>query len=128
MFLMDSIRTMSQLNEAKGLKIVHLNVRSLPKKIDQIRLLMSQSKIDFLTLSETWLKPHLHSDICHLDGYENYRLDRGTNNGRRKRGGGLMTYINNNYSSLSEDLGDLNASNGDIEAQWTLIQRPNCKI
>ena len=40
-----------------GVKIVHQNIRSLLPKIDELRLLISsvQSKIDLITLSETWL-------------------------------------------------------------------------
>ena len=38
-----------------------------------------------------------------------------------------MTYINNKHSSLCESLDDMNMSNAHIEAQWTLIHRPNSK-
>ena len=124
---MDEPNTFQQLNGEKGLKIAHLNVRSLPKKIDQVRLLMHQSKIDVLTLSETWLKSHLHQNIFTLENYTTHRLDRLSNGKGKKRGGGLITYIHNNHSSVSESLDDLNKSDGNLEVQWVLIHRPHSK-
>ena len=124
---MAEINSFEDLNRAKGFKIVHLNVRSLTKKMDQIRTLMHLSNIDVLTLSETWLKSHLHSNIYNLDSYTSYRLDRAVKSNRGKRGGGLITYINDKHSSVSESLEDLNVSDEHIEAQWLLIHRPHCK-
>ena len=88
---------------------------------------MFQSKIDVLTISETWLKPHLHRNLYSLDNYTSYRSDRTKSLGKNKKGGGLMTYINNSHSSVSESLTDLDVSGEHIEAQWTLIHRPHCK-
>ena len=45
----------------------------------------------------------------------------------KKRGGGLITYINKKHVLSSELLVDLNVSNEHIEAQWFLIHRPHCK-
>ena len=45
----------------------------------------------------------------------------------KKRGGGLITYVNCKHSSLYEPLNELSISNEFIEAQWVLIHRPHCK-
>ena len=124
---MEGISSIGALNAEKGLKLVHWNIRSLVRKIDQIRILMDDSTIDVLTFSETWLKPHLHSGIVSIKGFEIFRQDRGSMANNKKRGGGLLTYVNDKHSSRCEPLLDLGASNKNIEVQWTLIHRPNCK-
>ena len=41
----------------RGLKVCHLNVRSLLLKIDSLRLFISKNPFDVIAMSETWLKP-----------------------------------------------------------------------
>ena len=77
-------------------------------------------------MSETWLKPHLYSDLVELRGFNSYRLDRKAGCGT-KRGGGLITYVNDKYASACELLTELDISTENIEAQWLLIHRPQCK-
>ena len=115
------------LGAAKGFKIAHVNVRSIIKKVDQLRLLLDDAKVDVLTISESWLKAHLHSNLVKLEGYNTLRLDRAVQNkkGSGKRGGGLLTYVNTNHPY--EQLSNLNISSADLEAQWTLVHRPHCK-
>ena len=122
---MAKLDTFESLSKAKGFKLGHLNIRSLVKKMDQVRLMLSNSDIDVFSLSETWLKSHLHSGLVELEGYNMFRLDRGTRG--KKRGGGLVTYINTKYSEHCESLSDLNASDEHVEAQWVQIHRPHCK-
>ena len=122
---MDKIDSFSDLNDAKGFKLAHLNIRSLVKKVDQIRLLLNDSDIDLLSISETWLKGHLHTGLVELKGFLTFRQDRGPRG--KKRGGGLITYVNKKYSDCSESLADLNVSNENIEAQWVMIHRAHCK-
>ena len=122
-----SLKNFNDLNRAKGFKVVHLNVLSIVKKIDQIRLLLQGSTIDVLTISETWLRPHLHSNLVNIEGFTVYRLDRGSSCKGKKRGGGLLTYVNDKHSSECESLSELDKSNESIEAQWVYIHRPHCK-
>ena len=85
---MDDPTILSDLRNYKGLKVVHLNVRSLVKKIDQIRLLVDGAGIDILTISETWLKSHLSSSLVTLQGFQTFRQDRNFKSKTKKRGGG----------------------------------------
>ena len=124
---MDPPTSFDSLNLVKGFKTVHLNVRSILKKIDQLRILLSDSNIDVFTVSETWLKKHLVSDLIEIKGYRAYRLDRESGKARGKRGGGLLTYINEKHGSSCEFQEELSVSNTNIEAQWTFIHRPHCK-
>ena len=82
---MDPYDTFEALNGAKGIKLVHLNTRSLLKKIDQIRVLLSGLDTD-----ETWLKPHLSMSTVELKGFKAFRQDRELRSGKTKRGGGLI--------------------------------------
>ena len=77
------------LEKAKGLKLAHLNVRSLINKVDKLRLLLDNSDIDVFSVSETWLTPHLQTDLVTLQGFQAHRLDKGPKG--KKRGGGLIT-------------------------------------
>ena len=127
---MSEADTFKELSAVKGFKIAHLNVWSIVKKIDRLRVLLLDSKIDLLTLSETWLKSHIQTESIDIPGCVALRLDRLDRAGKgksKKRGGGLLTYVRTCYASLSENLVDISISNEDIEAQWTLIHRPNCK-
>ena len=124
---MDKPNTFSDLDNLKGFKMVHLNIRSLVKKIDQIRLLTEGTNLDVLTISETWLKPHLGTPLVELTGYQTFRQDRCIKGKAKKKGGGLISYVNIKHASSCEMLEELDASTDHIEAQWLYIHRPNCK-
>ena len=126
--IMDTPHSFDTLKHVKGFKVVHLNICSIVKKINQIRLLLRDVPTDILTISETWLQPHLDSGLLRMDGYKFFRSDRRTGGTSRKRGGGLITYISSKYASQSEPLEDLDISNIHLEAQWTYIHRPNSKV
>ena len=123
---MDTIDSFDRLHEAKGFKVAHLNIRSIVKKVDQIRLCLQGSNIDVFSISETWLRPHLNTHLVELQGFKTYRLDRGSNS-KKKRGGGLLTYVSDKHAVNCESLSELDRSNVDIEAQWLLIRRPHCR-
>ena len=126
--IMDSkIDSLTDLSKVKGFKLVHLNVRSLTKKIDQVRLMFSGLNLDVLTISETWLNKSVSSGSVALNYYTLYRQDRNFATVKKKRGGGLLTYIRTDHAVNSEPLPDNMKSNQDIEAQWTMIHRPHCK-
>ena len=80
-----------ELSSVKGFTMVHLNIRSIVKKIDQIKILLQKSSIDIVTFSETWLKSHLHSTPFEIEGHKLLRQDRLPAGKRSKRGGGLLT-------------------------------------
>ena len=130
-----NINRFEDLKAVKGLRITHLNIRSLVKKIDQLRVLLFDAGIDILTISETWLMEHLQTKLFEIEGYDTHRLDRlvprkagGSRRvTARARGGGLVIYVSTKYSSLCEELTDLQTSNENIEAQWILLHRAHCK-
>ena len=119
------IQNFFELKQEKGFKIVHLNIRSLFKKIDQLRSILEASDIDVFTLSETWLNPKIDTKLIQINGYIAYRLDRETNGITKKRGGGLLTYIKKSYDVYVQD--SENISVKDLEIQWFKIRRHRMK-
>ncbi len=81
------------MNSSKGLLIIHLNIRSLPSKIDLLRAWLTYNKPHVITLSETWLNGNIFDNEIHLDNYVLFRKDRGL------RGGGLLTYVSSNLTA-----------------------------
>lgn len=74
-----------------GLKVVHLNVRSLVPKIDFVRLWAVSANADVFALSETWLKKTVSDNDVAISGYNIYRADR------RSKGGGVVLYVKSAY-------------------------------
>lgn len=75
-------------SKPKGLLGGHLNVRSISSKTDQVEKLLTDSNLDFICLSETWLtKTSPQAAYC-IPGYSIFRRDRSTG-----RGGGLLFYV-----------------------------------
>ncbi len=81
------------MDSVKGLKIIHLNIRSLAPKIDSLRLWVEQHKPNIITLSKTWLSNKIHNNEIKLTNYVLYRADRGT------RCGGVVTNVSSNLTS-----------------------------
>ena len=124
---MADLSSMHELSNLKGFKMVHLNVRSLLKKMDQIRLLTEGAGVDVITISETWLKSHLNSALVSMNGYQAFRQDRGSKNKSNKRGGGLISYVKIKHASSCEPLEELDTVSEHIEAQWLYFHRQHCK-
>lgn len=81
-----------------GLTVLHLNVRSLHKKIDMLKefiqvLETKNVTIDVLLLSETWLNEN-NDSLTHIEGYQFFHLNRKMTNG-----GGLAIYVSNNIKA-----------------------------
>ena len=72
----------------RGLKISHLNTRSILPKIDTLRLEMKDKPFDIFSASETWLKPDISDSEVALPGYSIIRMDR-----QNKIGGGTAIYV-----------------------------------
>lgn len=78
----------------KGILGGHLNIRSLFPKRDEIRILLSESNIDFLCISETWLHDKIPTSIIDVPGYTCFRRDRTVG-----RGGGVLIYIKDTFNA-----------------------------
>ena len=66
----------SELKSISGISIAHLNVCSLLKNIDEIRLLLDEAKINILTMCEARLDDSVSDNEIYIDGYNTVRNDR----------------------------------------------------
>ena len=83
---------LKSLNSSRGIVLARLNIGSLPMHIDELRLLMLNTEIDILTLSETHLNNLIGNNELGIKNYNFVRLDR------NRSGGGTAMYINENIN------------------------------
>ena len=119
---MANLKDFSSISTEKGIKLVHLNIRSIIKKIDQLRVILATSNIEILTISETWLQIAHPTESISISGYTCYRQDRVVTQNKTK-GGGLITYIKDCLADQAITLSKLNSCSPHLEAQWIKIER-----
>ena len=102
----------------RGLKISHLNTRSILPKIDTLRLLVKDNPFDVFSSSETWLKPSILDSEVAIPGYSIVRMDR-----HGKIGGGTAIYIRDGLPFKTQS--DL--MNNTLENCMVEILRPMAK-
>ena len=124
---MDTTESIQKLKSHKGLKLLHLNVRSLFLKIDQCRIAFEDAHLDIMTLSETWLNNSIPTSAVDLANYSSLRLDRKLANTNKKRGGGLITYVHQKHQRNIVELPEISVSNKHCEALWTRVNMTHCK-
>ena len=100
-----------------GLKIGHLNVRSLPKHLDELKIMLLENPFDIFCLNETWLNSSWRDAELTIDGYNLIRNDRKDG----QRGGGTAIYYKSKFIGRSRP--DL-CSDG-LESIWLEITFPN---
>ncbi len=96
------------VKHSTGLKVAHINVRSLYPKIDEIRYLLADASLDILCITEAWLDKTITDSQIKVNGYLVERNDR------NRHGGGVVIYIRDTIDyDLREDLDHSN-----IESLW----------
>ena len=98
-----------------GIKISHLNIRTLLPNLDQIRSLISNERIHILCLNETRLDHTISDSEISIPGFSVFRNDRD------RHGGGVAVYISN---SLSYSVID-NLFSQHLEMVWLQV-RSSC--
>ena len=72
----------------RGFKMAFLNIVSLPKHVDELRISdITFPHFDLLALSETRLDSAISNDIVKIRGYDIVRNDRS------RKGGGVCIYL-----------------------------------
>ena len=118
------------ISNAKGIKLIHLNIRSLYRKIDQVSLLYSNA--DFLLLTETWLNEK-YGDVCvNIQGMSIYRNDRCNalpeyfqNRRIPHRGGGVVIYVKNYWTPYVSLCTEATLITPDYECMGLHVRKPN---
>ena len=113
-------------NGSRGLHFVHLNVRSLWNKYDQVRQLLFNSNISILGLSGSWLTHNLDERLIDIPNYSCIRLDRNWSD-NNKKGGGVCCSIKNDIIYLDSEFANYNTSNRNVEMQIISINQPHLK-
>ena len=123
---------LTDISEAKGIHIAHLNVRNMANKWELLKANFMTANLHILGLSETWLNSRLPSELYTLSrDYTLIRNDRNwlnDNASATKKGGGVATYIKNNLDFSEVSHSHFNTSNANIESQWISINLENSKL
>ena len=106
-----------------GLKFVHINCRSIYRKIDQINQLYRDC--DVICCTETWLSPLLPDQLVYLDSKKVYRQDRIGKN-VKNRGGGVCIYLSDKLSAFCT-VNVLSKCTRDYEILCLDIMKPGLK-
>ena len=97
----------------RGFRKAHLNINSLTKHIDELRILLFDYSIDIISINETKLDDTIKSCEVHIPGYEFIHRDR------NRQGGGVGFCIKTCSCS------NLNVPN--LENLCIKIRKPNSK-
>ena len=76
-------------HKSSNFSVLHLNIRSLLSKIDELSSLLSilEYRFDLIPICETWLSSPTQS-LVHMSGYKFYGESRGD-----RRGGGVGVFV-----------------------------------
>ena len=85
------------MNSLKSFKVGHLNITSLPKHVDELRLQLTSQPIDVLGLNETRLDNSIDNGLININEYEILRKDR------NRMGGGVAIYYRKNLNVLNRN-------------------------
>ena len=81
--------------KGRGFKMACLNINSLTKHIDELRIVLSNQCVDILAINETKLDVSICDNEVTVEGYNIIRRDRLTNG---RSGGGICFYIRSNIN------------------------------
>ena len=102
---------------SRGFKMALLNIASLPKHVEELRISKLFSNLDLFALNETRLDNTISDGLVNISGYDIVRKDRS------RRGGGVCIYLRTSINyKIRNDL----VPEG-IEAVCLEICKPNSK-
>ena len=104
----------------RGFKMASLNITSLSKHLDELKVFLSNNPIDVLAINETRLDFSISDCEVFIPGYEIFRRDRNING---RHGGGACFYVQNNVNCIPRH--DLNVR--DLENLCIEIHKPRSK-
>lgn len=70
---------------------MYFNARSIRNRFEDIKLIIEETDVDIVTITETWLVSDIMNSELYLNGYCTIRKDR--NDIMKKRGGGVILFI-----------------------------------
>ena len=107
------------IGNSKGLKIIHVNARSLFNKLDELKY--NLKGFDIIVFTETWLNSSVDDSLLKWDNYQLVRLDR--EQVRNNRGGGVCVYIRSSIKfEIMQDFNEMLDNN--IEFVYIVLKPP----
>jgi len=92
--LIEDLNEFDNIASNNGLKIAHLNINGLFKKIDHVRILICNTKLDVLAISESKLNKDISDAEISIPNFKLFRIDRDCH------GDGVVIYCKENVSSF----------------------------
>ena len=105
------------LKSLKGFRFGHLNIASLIKHVDELKVYLEREPLDVLSINETRLDGAIGTDIVSIPGYDMVSKNR------NREGGGVAIYHRSILNIIDRD--DLVPTN--VEAFCLEIIKPKCK-
>ena len=97
-------------NKLKGLKLVSLNIASLLKHLDELRIFVEEEKPHIIGINETRLDNMINDSEIEIDGYEVMHWDRDRN------GDGVALYVHKSLDvTIRQDLMDCNVESVSVQ-------------
>ena len=87
----------NEVNNLKGFKLGHLDITSLPKHVDELRLQLTNQPIDIFSINETRLDESIDDGLINISGYEILCKDR------NRMGGGVAIYYRDNLNVIGRN-------------------------
>ena len=122
--------SLNEVTSQKGFKVIHLNIRSLVNKYEQLKYELENNEVDIFSISESWLTEGVSTNILNITGYNLIRHDRhfiDVDTGLPKRGGGLCIYYNKHLNCDVNKWERYNISNCDVELQVVEFHREKAR-
>ena len=96
----NSSNTLTQATEPlykfkKGTTLIHLNVRSLLPKLEELKFYLTNKKIQVLSVNETWLNSSIAYNEIAIPGFSIFRRDRS-----KGSHGGVALYVRSELQSF----------------------------
>ena len=115
------LNELKDIVESRGIKLIHQNICSLLRKMDELRLMILELKsgIHILTLSETRLAENIPDAEIEIAGYRIFRKDRCS------KGGGIVAYVRNDLAVVRRtDLETVDVEGLWLEISLVVLQAP----
>lgn len=105
------------LKKLKGFRVGHLNITSLTKHIDQLRIYLHDETFEISSINESRLDSNIDDCLVKIKGYNIVRKDR------NRDGGGVAIYYRNHLNVIIRD--DL--IHDELESICLEITKSRCK-
>ena len=112
----------------KGVTLLHVNIRSIYRKIHQLNLLYNT--VDFLCCTETWLDHRFPDNLVDLDNMKIFRMDRKSNTVTyhvKNTGGGVCIYVGNSFKDHTSIFNAGTKTTVNFETLTVMVNRANFK-